>query len=615
MTRVGAHLPRWARALAASIALVPALALASPEEEVIEAFKDIEAWQLDEARDTARELLAKYPDNASVLALFGELKFHSSDYSGAVAMFERAEAGGAPAGLLESKPLAKAALGATDGYAEAIGESFIIRYTPGRDAILVPYALETLEAARRTIGDLLGYLPKSRLVLELYPSAATLATVSTLTRQEIETSGTIALCKWNRLMVTSPRSIVFGYAWRDTIAHELAHLILGTVSRNTVPIWMHEGIAKFVETAWRGAPGEALPPEQERALVDAAKNGTLIPFERMHPSMAKLKSQEETSLAFAEVFTFVEFLVAQKGWAGMRSVIKRMSAGASDETAIEETFGVSLRALFDQWMAELPSRKVRGGALAESQKIEIKDRADAPDDSLHGLSADARRFARAADLLFSRGRLVAAKKELEKALEKVTDSQVRSVLGTRLARVALATGDLVRAEEAARKTLELVPEMAAPNVLLAEALVRQGKAAEARGPLDKALAVNPFDPTIHRLIPELPGTSEEVKRRAAAATAILSGRTDARLPLLGSGGLLRVAGAPFMRVLVETSEQEGAALVPVGMTTPTEAFTVRPGPTRLHLVPLSGKAAIQLIEVPRVPPGQPPFDVLGSDGT
>ena len=35
-----------------------------------------------------------------------------------------------------------------------------------------------------------------------------LARVSTLTIKEIETSGTIALCKWNRLMIVSPRALV-----------------------------------------------------------------------------------------------------------------------------------------------------------------------------------------------------------------------------------------------------------------------------------------------------------------------------------------------------------------------------------------------------------------------
>ena len=57
-----------------------------------------------------------------------------------------------------------------------------------------------------------------------------------LTEEEIKTSGTIALCKYNRLMITSPRDLVYGYGWADTVAHELIHLLINRRSRNTVPI-------------------------------------------------------------------------------------------------------------------------------------------------------------------------------------------------------------------------------------------------------------------------------------------------------------------------------------------------------------------------------------------
>src|SRR5690606_21850179 len=131
-----------------------------------------------------------------------------------------------------------------------------------------------------------------------------LANVSTLTVQEIETSGTIALCKFNRLMVTSPKALARGYSWLDTLAHELIHLVISEKSKNTVPIWLHEGLAKYSESLWRdGVPGLALDPASENLLASAVKKNDLVTFEQMHPSMAKLPSQEKTALAFAEVFT------------------------------------------------------------------------------------------------------------------------------------------------------------------------------------------------------------------------------------------------------------------------------------------------------------------------
>jgi hypothetical protein len=46
---------------------------------------------------------------------------------------------------------------------------------------------------------------------------------------------------------------VHGYPWLDTLAHEYTHFIVSRVSHNTVPIWFHEGLAKFEERRWRVA--------------------------------------------------------------------------------------------------------------------------------------------------------------------------------------------------------------------------------------------------------------------------------------------------------------------------------------------------------------------------
>jgi len=53
----------------------------------------------------------------------------------------------------------------------------------------------------------------------------------------------------------------------------------------------------------------------EHMLAKALRTGKLISFEAMHPSMAKLPSAEDATLAFAEVANAVGHLYAQKGTA------------------------------------------------------------------------------------------------------------------------------------------------------------------------------------------------------------------------------------------------------------------------------------------------------------
>ena len=55
------------------------------------------------------------------------------------------------------------------------------------------------------------------------------------------------------------------------LAHEYVHLAVTRKTRNKTPIWLHEGIAKYLETSWRGAPGLALQLPSQALLRDAVK--------------------------------------------------------------------------------------------------------------------------------------------------------------------------------------------------------------------------------------------------------------------------------------------------------------------------------------------------------
>ena len=85
----------------------------------------------------------------------------------------------------------------------------------------------------------------------------------------------------------------------DTLSHEYVHYLLTKKSRNHLPLWMHEGIAKYLETQWR-EESQYLSPIMETVLSNALKNDYRIPLEAMMPSLAKLKTAEDVQLAYAE---------------------------------------------------------------------------------------------------------------------------------------------------------------------------------------------------------------------------------------------------------------------------------------------------------------------------
>ena len=99
--------------------------------------------------------------------------------------------------------------------------------------------------------------------------------MSPLTEDEIETTGTIALSKYNKLMVVSPRATLFGYPWMDTLAHEYTHLVVSRGSRTTpCRCGCRRASRGSSRTRWRRAPaGRAVATEQALLAAGARRAG------------------------------------------------------------------------------------------------------------------------------------------------------------------------------------------------------------------------------------------------------------------------------------------------------------------------------------------------------
>src|SRR5262245_54647617 len=118
--------------------------------------------------------------------------------------------------------------------------------------------------------------------------------------------------------------------------HELVHYAISTLTHDRAPVWFQEGMAKFLERRWREPAGGRIPPPMEHLLAKALRNGKLITFEAMHPSMAKLPSAEDATLAFAEVANAVAYLHQATGMAGLRDAIARVEKGGDARQAVAE---------------------------------------------------------------------------------------------------------------------------------------------------------------------------------------------------------------------------------------------------------------------------------------
>ena len=213
----------------------------------------------------------------------------------------------------------------------------------------------------RLIGDDLGYRPTGKVRVEILAAPADLAKLSPLTESDIETTGTIALSKYEKLMLVSPRATLTGYPWLDSLVHEYTHYVIAHASRDTVPVWLHEGLARFEQTRWRSDAGGGLTAIEQQLLATAIKTRRLIDLDAMHPSMAKLPSAEAAALAYAEVLTLVAWLHGKVGYAGLRQALALQAGGKSARRALAEVTDTTWVKFEKDWRAHLRTLDLSGG--------------------------------------------------------------------------------------------------------------------------------------------------------------------------------------------------------------------------------------------------------------
>jgi Flp pilus assembly protein TadD len=471
----------------------------------------LDAWRFRDAATALAALQRAAPNAPETAYLSGYQKFLTGDYDGAVrALATAAQAAPSNPEIRSLAELAGAARDAVKDYREERSAHVIIRYAP-EDAVLMPYARDTLEAAYAALHEDLGFEPELPIRVEFYRSPSDLAAVSSLSVAEVARTGTIALCKWARLMVTTPRALAYGYPWLDSINHELVHYAVSTLTGDRAPVWLQEGLAKFLERRWREPPGGRIAPPMEHLLAKALRANRLISFEAMHPSMAKLPSAEDATLAFAEVENAVAYLWSKGGMPALRDAIKRVAAGEDARQAVAAAAGGGWPEFERGWRAfmtaqhyrtfpaiDIPTTHVRkANAIASGRK-------PAEEDALSStLRAGAPyRYLRLGNMLLGRERPRAAAAEYEKGAKAVGagvrgDPSASWVFPVKLGRTYLALGEPDRALKALAPVRAVYPDLPWPSLIAGEAQLALGDAPGAVISLRASLATNPFDPRVH----------------------------------------------------------------------------------------------------------------------
>ncbi len=502
--------------------------------------QELDAWNTAAAKKELEGLQQLVPADSKAAQFYsGRVAFEEGRYEAAVDAFEKAGAGPA---IAYWKQLAKDTLAIVGDYEKQESAHFVVLYPKGKDELLVPYALDALEAQRTALERDLGYAPPEKIRLEFVTSGLQLSKVSTLSVESIRTTGTIAICKFGKLMVTSPKAVVKGYDWLDTVAHEFVHLVVSRKSNNRVPIWMHEGLAKYLESRWRGAAGEAMTPSHLAILGNRVRNNTLIPFEKMHPSMALLPTAEDAATAFAEVFFAIAWLDKETTPRALPRLLELLGSGVSDKNAVEKVTERKWSEFEKSWMAYLkrqpfpkeliPRSSNDKRQLQESEKAPTKkkQREISFGDFAEVSETEARKHAHLGELFRERNRMEAAAAQYALAVEQVQNRYESVSNKYALTLMALKQNDL--AEKVLLACLKNHPASASTHVHLGRIALAQKNNSKAAEHALRALAVDPFDPEIHAQLYVSSPSKSAARKRAAHALSLLSQLPEDKIPAL-----------------------------------------------------------------------------------
>lgn len=462
----------------------------------------IKVWDIkgaSAAAEKARDIAESEADRAHADYYSAIVEFHKGDYKTAGGYADKALSSDAfklDKGFITF--IAK--LGETaPEFKEYKTDNFIIRYADPRDRILAEYGKDVLEKSRYEIGLDLKIYPEEPAVVEIYPDMESFTLASTLSSQSVKTTGVVGICKFNRIMILSPRLLPRGYTWADTLAHEYVHYLVFLKSGNTVPVWLHEGIAKFQEKRWKEKKAEVLSPFYETMLAGALERGELVPIEKMHPSLAMLDSAAEAQLAFAQAGTTISYLVDNWGGDALVELILQIKETNDYKVAISKVTGMDFDTFYQSWKDDLESKeleqrisnlKVKGVRISNNQEESGDDSEDLVDID----NQRARDHTRLGDLLRMRGRVRSSAYEYEKALQYDPSSPI---ITTRLASSLTSSGKADKAREVIDPVLEIYPDYIGLHMILGRIYMEKGNLAKAEEAFQTAIAINPFDPVIH----------------------------------------------------------------------------------------------------------------------
>jgi tetratricopeptide (TPR) repeat protein len=203
--------------------------------------------------------------------------------------------------------------------------------------------------------------------------------------------------------------------------------------------------------------------------------------------------------------------------------IRAIATGEDARDALAAASGRRFGELERAWRTSLTRLTPPAGEAAPLPELRFR-RGNAPENGIEDANEvrndAARRYVELGDLLYHRGRALAASAEYERA-QRIVPSD--PFVASRVARAAIDAGDADRAIRAVERVAPHHVEHAPLFAAAGRAHLMKGDVVHARPALQEAIRLNPFDPAPHCDLASLTENERE-RERERHACSFLGGR-------------------------------------------------------------------------------------------
>lgn len=227
----------------------------------------------------------------------------------------------------------------------------IILYWYSGDEIFADKLMAAAQQAAKRLADYAGAELAEPARIYIYGNTRDLQGSMIFPR---EWTGGVAFTRYNIIAIgIAPDKLDWG---SRAIAHELTHLVIQQMTFNPygdLPNWLNEGLAMYAE-------GE-LEASFLWQLSNAVAQDTLITVRSLSSPFSAYG--EPSSLAYAQSYSLVQFLVSKYGQGKMYDLLDTFKRGSGYDDALRKVYGFDMDGLDALWRDYIGARKATPAPL------------------------------------------------------------------------------------------------------------------------------------------------------------------------------------------------------------------------------------------------------------